>query len=178
MVQKRLMRIRLFLTSAALLGGSFVAGRAHAQGVPGPAIGDRVRLEIADSVRRVTGTVAAHRGDTITVETHGEFRLVNIGSIERYELSVGRDRPRGARRGALVGGALGLALLVGAAIEDAHSTKDVLVPGVVLVAPLAVGITALGAGVGAIAAPERWETRWARSARRPSALRVGLALSF
>jgi hypothetical protein len=175
------MRIRTHLIGAVVLGVLPIHLRAQSPSSPPLAIGERVRLEIADSARRITGTVVARQGDTVAINPRGAATniLVAAKSIDRYEVSAGRERGRGARRGALVGGALAIGLITVVAIDAAnHPQQDVMIPWQIAVLPPAVVITGLGAGVGAIVAPERWETRWTRTARRESGVRVGMALSF
>jgi hypothetical protein len=142
-------------------------------------VGQRVRVERAGAPR-LTGKVVAFGVDTLVLEeqVNVPVTLVPLASIERYDVVVGYDRWRGARRGTFFGGVLGLAL-VGAAVSADLRCDECFIPGSVFAVPAGALITLVGAGIGAVLAPERWApigTRGATTA--PARGRIGLAISF
>ena len=154
------------------------AVRAQASG-PIPAVGQRVRIERTDAPR-LTGKVVAFGVDTLVLQeqVNVPVTLVPMASVARYDVVVGRDRWRGARRGMSFGGVIGLAL-VGAAVVGDLNCDECFIPATVFAVPAGAILTLAGAGIGAVLAPERWApigTRGATTA--PARGHVGLAISF
>jgi hypothetical protein len=148
-----------------------------------PPRGARVRVETA-SGSHVVGTVRSIEGDTIRLrvgrryETALPLLALSVADVRGYSVSLGRDRPRGARNGALVGGGLGLGLVAFAAYTDAHASGDAMIPGTLYAVPAALLLTGVGALLGVAAAPEGWSAPVAlQLAPGPDeSLRVGLRL--
>ncbi len=91
---------------------------------------------------------------------------VPVADVVTYRISNGRDRWRGARRGAVVGALLGIAFVAYAVREDMTSDA-IMVSGTAVAVPAAVMFTGVSAGIGAkIAAPDRWSA--------PAPLRLGV----
>ncbi len=172
----------LFSGTVAVLA----SGALRAQGPTVPPIGTSVRLEMQDG-ERVTGTVLGLDADTMRLEPEkrplrGEHSLaIPLGAVRAYSVSMGRDRWRGAGRGALVGGILGVALIAYAVHAD-NTQNDLIIPGTVFAVPGAVILTGLGAGVGALTAPRRWSSpiplRVGVQRGSAGALRIGLRVDF
>jgi hypothetical protein len=133
-----------------------LAARAQSP-VPRPATGQRIRVERLDGPR-LTGNVVAWSADTVGIEAHGTRRvtLVPVASIVRYEVSVGRDRRRGALRGLIVGSVVGASVMV--AVTSADRNNSYAPPMAVVVPIGAVLFGATGAGLGALIGTERWES--------------------
>jgi hypothetical protein len=140
------------------LFSAMVSRGAHGQRFTDALVGSRVRLDLAAG-SLITGTVVGLEADTIRLMPSGVGTAVAVArtNVLSYELSAGRARARGARRGAIVGGALGLAVLV-ASLRSDTATINRRPSDLGVAVPLSVGLVALGAGIGAAAAPERWES--------------------
>jgi hypothetical protein len=122
-----------------------------------PAIGDRVLLETRAGTR-VVGTVAALGADTIHLRGTwaGVTMALPVTAVAGFQTSLGYDRWRGARVGALTGGIVGAAVVALALHADATTDAALSIPSTVIAAPAAAGLVLLGAGIGAVAMPERW----------------------
>jgi hypothetical protein len=146
---------------------------------PLPAVESRVRVHRIDAPR-VVGTVVPWGADTVAVRTDDSRTVmpIPVASITGYEMLTGRDRWRGARRGAAVGAGVGV-LLIGLAIREDLDCGDCYIPASVVAVPAALVLTVLGSGVGTVIAPARWTTVGARrESRLPTGARVGLRLAF
>lgn len=146
---------------------------------PLPAVEARVRVHRVDAPR-VVGTVVAWGPDTVAVRTDDSRTVtpIPVAAITGYEQLTGRDRWRGARRGAAIGAGVGV-LLIGLAIRDDLDCSDCYIPATVVAVPAALVLTVVGSGVGAVIAPARWTTYGARrESRLPTAARVGFRLGF
>lgn len=130
----------------------------HGQRLADALVGTRVRLDIAEGAM-VIGTVVSLDADSVRIETStaGQVRAILRSNVIGYEVSAGRDRRHGSKRGALIGGAAGLALLA-ASLRGDTATVNRQPSRLELVVPVAAGLTLLGAGIGAALAPERWES--------------------
>ena len=115
--------------------------------------GQRVRLVLLAGDPLV-GRLLEVGADSFRLARPGEARTIPASDVRRVELSVGRHSHagRGAVIGAVVGGALGL-LAVASAGDDYYYTDGEKVAG-------AVGITAMGAGVGALIGGLTHSERW------------------
>lgn len=162
-------RVAVALTSILLVSADRPAA-AQATGSAPPPVGTRVRLETRDG-SHIIGVVRAADADSIRLslgragDPVERLSVLPLSAVRSYALSDGRDRRRGARNGALVGGGLGLALVAYAAYEDSRA-GDIIIPGTLLAVPVAVGLTAVGTLAGTVFAPERWGA--------PVALELGL----
>lgn len=142
-----------------------VSRAAHGQRITDGLIGSRVRLDTA-SGSLVTGTLMSIDADTIRLERSGAGAIVAVprARVISFDVSAGREHGRGARRGALAGGAVGLVLIV-ASLRNDTATVNRQASDLRLAVPVGLGLVALGAGIGAASAPERWEPTGRVSAR-------------
>ena len=105
----------------------------------------------------VTGIVQRRAADSLWI-LDSTFQLRPLVRPEIREMSTyGIQWARGAKRGALVGGIIG-AMGLGAAIwADTHMEGEcICIPASFVVAPIAVGLPIVGAGVGLVFAPSGW----------------------
>lgn len=122
----------------------------------GPAPGSRVRVANAGEPEPVLGRVIAFGGDSLLLgSTSGRARArLPLGDLTRIDVSDGRDRWASAYRAGVLGALLGTAygvLTLGK--EDPTGGLVSALAGAIVIAPI-------GAGVGAILAPERWHGAW------------------
>jgi hypothetical protein len=134
------------LAILAVILCALVPGKASSQLIASQlSSGQRVRVT-APSVARgpVVGTYLSAASDTLRLLAGGGgARLaVPFGAVQRFEVSDGRARGTWAKRGALAGLGLGLAVL-GAGDSSEGLMYLILAPP-------------LGALAGALIAPERW----------------------
>lgn len=136
-------------------------GPAAAQDAPsrdlrglGVSAGSRVRLTApAVAPQPMVGSVAALTADSLLLTRGGGARLqIDARQVQSLAVSAGRNRwgwaLRGAVVGLLAGGVIG-ARAAGSGDETGLAAFAGFVAGVLVGTPL-------GAGVGAVAAPERW----------------------
>lgn len=150
-----------------------------------PPLGARVRLESQDG-SHVVGTVQAIDADTIRIYRGREYdpavplHAVPLRAVRSYTVSMGRDRGRGARNGALIGGGLGLALVAYAGYQDAAADDAVIVPGSLVAVPVALGLTGIGALLGARLAPDRWSSpvKLGLGSRERGSLNLGFTVRY
>jgi hypothetical protein len=171
------------LVVAGLITGIAAAEPAHAQGSTSATESARVRVTVRDytpSARlvrgRLVGQLQSADDSTITVrDGRGRDRQVARADVSSFEVSRGRgDRGRGARRGFLIGAAIGVA--AGLALGSDDGFVD---PGAAaLLLGGASGV--LGLGVGYSVAGEKWEsTPPPRLAALPVRnARIGIQLAF
>lgn len=156
-----------------------------AQGVSRPSFGldDRVRIETRQG-GLITGTVLDANRERIEMRvTRGNTTVsILLDSIRQYERGLAPNRKRAAGRGALIGGAVGLLGVAAAVNHDRHVVGDNYTPATWLAAPTAVILTLLGAGIGALSAPVRWEppvrVSVAPSRAIDGGIKVGLTIRF
>jgi hypothetical protein len=119
--------------------------------------GTRIRVTTTTGDRMI-GRFVRLRGDSLWMSAEdSEGTVVYPGSaMRRFEMSLGRSRWRGARRGAAITGAISLVAIAFAVKADLEYEGDFFIPVSAFVAPAGVLLTLAGAGVGALAAPERW----------------------
>jgi hypothetical protein len=174
---KRLLRTLLAL-AGTLIGGTPASGQLGAPVYPDT----RVRVELTNGVV-LKGLLSAVERDSLYLlaDNTASPRAVATAFIRTLQLSAGRDRWRGVRRGALVTGVISLAAVGLAVYTDTHS-RDAIIPSTLFVVPLGVVLTGLGAGIGAVAAPEKWSGRQsvgkAASAPATHELRIGVRWQF
>ena len=189
--------MRRWLTIAALACPS--VARTQAPVMPAlavqqmPPVGARVRVSAPDfAAGPVVATFLRRSGDTLTLAAqNGRSFQMLLQRISALEVSDGKPRQRGAVRGALIGAPSGLLLRV---IEN--SERQYCDPGTCtpydyvyvrkspnagqLAASTLMG-AAMGAGIGALIARERWTPvggtpRISISAPVPGTMAVGIVL--
>jgi hypothetical protein len=171
------------LRTLALLSSALICGTSGSaqSGIP-VAPDTRVRVELLNGVV-LKGLVSAVDRDSLYLfaDNTASPRAVAHVFIRTLRQSHGRDRWRGARRGALVTGVISLVAIGFSVYTDSHS-KDAIVPSTLFVAPLGLVFTGLGSGVGAVAAPEKWTARTDVSNARPwqqaQEVRLGVRWQF
>jgi hypothetical protein len=153
---------------------------AHGQRITDALIGSRVRLDTA-SGSLVTGTLMSIDADTIRLANSGAGTMVAVprARVISFDVSAGHERGRGARRGALAGGAVGL-VVIAASLRNDTTTVNRQPSDLRLAVPVGLGLVALGAGIGAALAPERWAatSRVAARARLRLTPCLGECLAF
>lgn len=148
------MRHALFPLIVLLLG--LPAGRLHAQDAESLRPGTRVRVTAptVDS-RRLTGPVISVSGDTLRIPLDGDVLPIPLASVERLEVSDGKNRLAGALVGTVAGAAGGAAVLALACVGTDDNCG-----GYTWLA--AYGGAFIGAPIGAIGGfivgRERWRT--------------------
>lgn len=154
----QIMAIRtvLQLTVSIACVSQFVATDCAAQVARDLAPGTHVRLETSNSTL-VTGVVAALRRDSVSlrIDKSDVTETYAVSSLRAFSRSLGADRWRGARRGALLSGGIGL-LATALVLREDLKPSDSYIRGTLFVAPAAILFTLLGTGVGALSAPEQW----------------------
>ena len=146
--------------------------RSHieAQALGGIATNARIRVETTNG-NLETGRVTAVRGDSVWLRIdHADTVVAYVAAqLRAYELSRGTPHARGARRGALVSGAIGLvAVGVSWYADLSASREEINFPSILFVAPAALVVTLAGTGLGAVLAEERWAA--------PAAIHVGVGV--
>lgn len=139
------------LTALAIASG---AVSLPAQEATLPLQGQRVRL-VLQAGEPVVGHLLASIADSFRLAGNaGPARTIPASQVRRLEVSVGRHSHagRGAAIGSAVGGVLGL-LAVASAGNDYYYTDGEKAVGVV-------GLTAMGAGVGALIGGLTHSERW------------------
>lgn len=148
------MRHALLPLLVLLLG--LPARRLDAQSAESLRPGTRVRVTAptVDS-RRLTGPVLSASGDTLRIPLDGNVLPIPLGSVERLEVSDGKDRLTGALLGTVVGAAGGAAVLtlacIGSDDDCGGYTWLAAYGGAFIGAPI-------GAIGGYIVGRERWRT--------------------
>ena len=193
-------------TNDLLLSGLLVAGMAASVSAADNGascagteslVGERIRLvlterpgEKAETPHRIRGSVVRAEGGQLWVRTtDAGTATVALDEVERLQISRGRhSRARGAKVGALYGGAVGLALggVAFASCETDEKYSHPLCRAAAFYTLIgATSATAvLGAGIGAMVPPsERWESVPDRGVRilvqsRPRGASAGIAVSF
>jgi hypothetical protein len=142
---------------------------------------------------RYDATVGARRGDTLALVRAGSPTLdIPISAVTGVEIFRGESRIDGARRGALLGGAIGLGLgaLVVLGPNKYNCEYEVCDPKDALsdtefAAFIGLGGVLWGAGIGALVGRDRWQrlnvpgARLSLSLHQSSrAARLGVRLSF
>lgn len=183
--------MRLLPLLACVNGLALGSVRAAAQEAPAGASapypdirpGSRVRI-VAPGVadRRYVGTVVERHGDTLAVASGPDSHVrATITELSLLEVSRGRSRAHGAKRGLVVGafGAAG----AGALMAAAHCTDESFkCPQGLIAVPayMSVGGAIWGAAIGAAVSGERWETRirTVGVSFRPVSRGVGMVLAL
>ena len=144
---------------AVVVVGLFLSsgGALRAQPLTQRDVGTRVHVETTAG-EHIRGTLTAIERDTLRVIVGGveppfAFALAAVKTVARFE---GYDRERGAVHGLLNGGKVGLVLIGVGLFLDRGDSGDNIVSASMLTVPAAVIVTLIGAGAGALSAPERW----------------------
>jgi hypothetical protein len=165
---------------------ALVSARGSAQPVPSRVTDARLRIETRH-VSMVTGRVVRVSRDSVVLHDDQTRALVGIPQTDIlvFEESLGSTRGRSARRGALYGAGLGLAVIAGGglAASHGHSDWDWLGPwNARLTLPLAALLPLIGAGIGAAQGGEHWTpptaVHVAAAVRSSHALSVGVSWGF
>lgn len=167
-------------------------GRCGAQTV-GIVPGMRVRVSTDALASVLEGVVGNKRGDTLSVVRAGAppFDLP-LSAATRIDVSQGRSRLDGAKRGLLWGTGIGVVLGALNAFVQSQRASDSACTGALcdaapgaIVANTTVGGAALGAAIGAILGRERWkqvsplmEIKRSGSRIVPGEVRLGMQVRF
>ena len=136
-----------------------VGRAAFAQSLGGVPAHTRIRVETANG-NLATGRVVTMRRDSIwlSVDRVDPVAVYRMAELRAYAVSLGTPRGYGARRGALISGALGL-VAVGLSLHADLTTRNaIMIPATLFVAPAALLFTLVGTGLGAVLVEERWAT--------------------
>lgn len=140
----------------------------HAQGVPPRAVDARLRIQTRQG-NVFVGRVVRSSPDSLLlrVDELPTPLVIPQRDVKTFAESLGKQRSRGAVRGALWGGGIGLVILgVAAAADASRSSEANSVGNTSFAAPAGLLLTVLGAGLGAALAPEEWGL--------PTAVRFGV----
>jgi hypothetical protein len=134
---------------------------ASAQSLSVVPVGSELRIRLDESGARLKGRLAWVRGDTIALlrEPNGEETRIWISALQSYTLRGRRSRAAGAKRGALIGGGSGPAMLATAVSFDLYNQAKGNVPSSLYVAPIALAAPLIGTGIGALTRRATWQTR-------------------
>lgn len=174
----------LAATLVALITSS--AGRADAQAAPVTQlthlqVGARVRAHAPTLGARFDGVVVGTSGDTLDLVGDGARVRLPMAAITTLELHRGHNRGEGAKRGAVWGTAVGVALggvtaLLAGAVESGcgeaytcsgdSETDAADVAGVIGLSAISGALW--GAAIGAIIGRDRWDTMAMPAATRTS----------
>ena len=163
------MRFLALVRVVLAIACSAASNEVLAQAARGIAPGARIRVETSNG-DLVMGRVAMVRGDSLWLRAvrTDSLTVYSGASVRQYEISLGKDRWRGARRGAAITGAISL-IAVGLVLrDDLTTTSDIMIPSTLFAAPLGLAFTLLGTGAGALIAGERWS-------KPETKLRIGAA---
>lgn len=153
---QRIVAQRVFVVAFACVT---VSRAVFAQSLGGVPANTRIRVETANG-NLETGRVVTMRCDSIwlQVDRVDSVAAYPVAELRAYAVSLGTPRGHGARRGALISGALGL-VAVGLSLHaDLTTRDDIMIPGTLFVAPAALLFTLVGTGLGAVLVEERWAT--------------------
>ena len=145
------------ITSLLLLGLATVP--AIAQRVPTRALESRLRIQTAQA-GVLTGRVVRVAADSVALRNEQTHDVIAVAQsdILRVEEWSGLSHGRAAQRGALIGGGLGVAALAVGLLADAQvKGESVGLTNVAIAAPVAVLLTLLGTGIGAMSGGESWQ---------------------
>lgn len=133
----------------------------------------RVRVLAPElAAKPIAGVLAAADSQTlaVVVAKHGTTVVFPVHLVSEVKAYGGRDRARGARRGALIGVAAG-GLTFLSTQKEVRENDAFGIATIALALSTFVGFPAIGSLVGAIMAPERWETmQFIPGARQSSAV--------
>jgi hypothetical protein len=178
------------LAIVLLLAGSsphLVYGQSAASGPAGqhppPPVGSTVRITIAPSGGRHSGTLLVWEQDSIWLRK-ADSSTISLATSRVTDVEVSAGSGSRAGRGALIGGGVGLLLGTGGAIAvascDGFLCGD-LPPGTIVLGLVVTGGVGalLGAGVGSLVHYQRWQRYSGPSlvvAPGPRGVRVGLTI--
>jgi hypothetical protein len=133
---------------------------AVAQRVPTRALDSRIRIQTAQAVL-LTGRVVRVVADSVAIRNEQTREVITIAQsdILGVEAWSGLSHGRAAQRGALIGGGLGVAALAVGLLADAQVKGESMgLSNVAIAAPVAVLLTLLGTGIGAMSGGGSWQT--------------------
>jgi hypothetical protein len=139
----------LVVLLAILVSFPAAAQRLPAEGTP---------IKAKTDYGPVEGIVRRRTNDSLWVVDRDErlraFNRRNIWEMSTYGTQWGR----GAKRGAIAGGIVGAATLLGAVWVDTHQTGESFFPPLTVFAvPVSIlGMPLIGAGIGTLFAPDGW----------------------
>lgn len=145
------MKIALAVVLALVIGSAAADGQLYARPLGS---GERVRVTAPElAAAPIRGTFLSAERDTIRMATAGGSLIVGVpyASVQRLEVSRGRDRVRWALMGAGAGAIAGMLIGAMSASGGSGSINESWAP----LGGLVAGIP-IGAVVGAVLAPERW----------------------
>ena len=145
------------IASLLLLGLATVP--AIAQRVPSPALDSRLRIQTAQA-GVLTGRVVRVAADSLVLRNEQTHEVIAVAQsdILGVEKWSGLSRGRAAQRGALIGGGLGVAALAVGLLADAQVNGESMgLTNLAIAAPVAVLLTLLGTGIGAMSGGESWQ---------------------
>ena len=149
------MRARIVVLAALAILGQRASAQGYAARVAFPEEGKAVRA--ATNYTVVSGIVRRRSRDSLWLTTP-DLTVQALGRAEIFKISTyGKQHARGAKRGAVVGALIGV-VAVGASVwVDTRGTGDcICIPLTYVVAPAALTLPVIGAGIGAIGAPMGW----------------------
>ena len=142
---------------AVFAGGALPVHRAEAQLaelIPGVHVRVRAPGSLAG---RFAGTVVARTADSLTIASdEGVPVQLPLSRLTAVEISRGQSRSKGAMKGMLWGGGIGLAAGLISDSGQENCTRDCILRSEMIGYGLLGGIM-WGAGIGAIVQSERWE---------------------
>jgi hypothetical protein len=148
------------LLTIALAGAMFSARvRAQSSPISIPVVrGDMVELVTSGSAV-VAGRVVSRTAQSLELlaPRTGQRTTIVVDSIRSYRIGLAPPRKQWAKRGALVGGAVMLAAASLSLRDDMTTRSDRIIPTSAFVIPIALTFPVIGAGVGALIAPVRWQ---------------------
>lgn len=169
---------------ASLLLVGLATVPAMAQRVPKRALDNRLRIQTAQA-GVLTGRVVRVAADTVALrnEQTREVIAVSQSDILGVEEWSGLSHGRAAQRGALIGGGLGVAALAVGLLADAQVKDESMgLSNIAIAAPVAVLLTLLGTGIGAMSGGESWQQLTAvsigSSTQFGPTVSVGLRMKF
>ena len=146
------------------------------------AAGARVRYRLSRGDDRSTARVVERSADSLVVRRgDGTVERLGLATLQDLEVSRGRSHPRGAGKGALIGGGIAAAITaIAGGTSDEMDTDDI--PGLVVVSALFGVIGAIPSSlVGFVVGSEGWTRVLVAPSRvsvTPAPRGVGVALSW
>lgn len=140
--------------------------------------GSEVRIETTAG-RLFRGTLLEATRDSVRLSQAIRDSVITLPGSALSAYSVLQiDRWRGARRGFLIGGVIGLGLVLG--FTAANASDDDVSAQIGLLAALPIGLLSggLGAGIGAALAPTSWSDPVQLRVARHAGVSVGFAFGF
>ena len=149
------MRKRLVILSLLAILAHDTLG---AQALADLRIGVRLRVKTTGGAQ-IEGDMASLSADTLRlqVQTRGLSTAIPLDLVHSYAVSTGVSHAKGALRGFLISGSIGLAASVVAIISDRNTDEDVIIGSSIYIVPASVAFTAVGTTIGALIGKRRWQ---------------------